>query len=83
MAKSPHLHGMSDTTCGLMDPAALLARLYHEFNRLRADEGQQTMLYTAFDFFVTAYSLIDWITNSTPGMIKAERDKLGTLLRAP
>jgi hypothetical protein len=32
----------------------------YDFKRLKADEGQQAMLYTAYDFFVTAYSLADW-----------------------
>jgi hypothetical protein len=70
---------MSDAAFGLMDPAALLAKLYHDFKRLQADEGQPTMLYTAFDFFVTAHSLIDWLKNSTTGLTKTEVDKL----RAP
>jgi hypothetical protein len=74
---------MSDAAFGLMDPAALLAKLYHDFKRLQADEGQQTMLYTAFDFFVTGYSLVDWITNSTSGITEAERETLRAQLRSP
>jgi hypothetical protein len=74
---------MSDAAFGLMDPAALLAKLYHDFKRLQADEGQQTMLYTAFDFFVTGYSLVHWIANWYPRTTKAEKQTLGAQLRAP
>jgi hypothetical protein len=51
---------MSDGIFGLTDPRDLLDKLRYDFRRLKADEGQQTMLYTAYDFFVTAYSLVDW-----------------------
>jgi hypothetical protein len=45
---------------GSNKPHELLKKLEHDFRRLQADAGQQTMLYTAFDFFVTGYSLVDW-----------------------
>jgi hypothetical protein len=70
---------MSNGPFGLLDPAELWAKLLHDLKRLQANEGQRTMLYTAFDFFVTAYSLVDWIINSRPEMTEAEKDKL----RAP
>jgi excisionase family DNA binding protein len=76
---STFLRELNGTPFGLMDPAELLGKLFHDFKRLQADREQHTILYTAFDFFVTAYSLVDWIINSTPEMTKAERDKL----RAP
>jgi hypothetical protein len=46
---------------GLNQPEELLDKLEHDFERLQDDMGQQVMLYTAFDFFVTAYSLVDWV----------------------
>ena len=42
----------------------LLDKLKHDFWRLQADAGQATMLYTAFDFFVMAYSLVDCERNA-------------------
>jgi hypothetical protein len=45
---------------GLNESDDLLNKLEHDFQRLQDDMGQQAMLYTAFDFFVTAYSLVDW-----------------------
>jgi hypothetical protein len=51
---------MSDGIFGLTSPRDLLDKLMYDFKRLKADEGQQAMLYTAYDFFVTAYSLVDW-----------------------
>jgi hypothetical protein len=51
---------MSDGIFGLTSPNDLLEKLMYDFKRLKADEGQPAMLYTAYDFFVTAYSLVDW-----------------------
>jgi hypothetical protein len=51
---------MSDGIFGLTSPRDLLDKLMYDFKRLKADEGRQAMLYTAYDFFVTAYSLVDW-----------------------
>jgi hypothetical protein len=52
---------MSDGIFGLTSPLGLLNKLVYDFKRLKADEGQQAMLYTAYDFFVTTYSLVDWV----------------------
>jgi hypothetical protein len=52
---------MSDGIFGLTSPLDLLNKLVYHFKRLKADEGQQAMLYTAYDFFVTTYSLVDWV----------------------
>jgi hypothetical protein len=46
---------------GLNRPEELLDKLERDFERLQDDMGQQAMLYTAFDFFVTAYTLVDWV----------------------
>jgi hypothetical protein len=59
---------------GLDESEDLLDKLAHDFRRLTADAGQQTMLYTAFDFFVTAYSLVDWVKKHralTPAEVQA------------
>jgi hypothetical protein len=75
---------MSGPAFEVLDPAWLLAKLFHDFKRLKADEEQPTiMLYTAFDFFVTGYSLVDWIANWDPRTTKAENDRLRTQLRTP
>ena len=42
---------MSDGIFGLTSPRDLLDKLMYDFKRLKADEDQQAMLYTAFDFF--------------------------------
>jgi hypothetical protein len=52
---------MNDGIFGLDRPEQLLKKLEYDFQRLRHDQGRETMLYTAFDFFVTAYSLVDWV----------------------
>jgi hypothetical protein len=75
---------MSGPAFGVLDPAWLLGKLFHDFKRLQADEGRPPiMLYTAFDFFVTGYSLVDWIAKWDPRTTKAEKKMLGTQLRAP
>jgi hypothetical protein len=60
---------------GLNQPKDLLEKLEHDFRRLRADAGQQAILYTAFDFVGTAYALVDWVKKYT-AMTPAEVDKL-------
>jgi hypothetical protein len=60
---------------GLNQPDELMTKLEHDFQRLQADMGQQAMLYTAFDVFVTAYSLVDWVKKHT-ALTKAEVDAL-------
>ena len=57
---------MSDGIFGLTSPRDLLDKLMYGFKRLKANEGQQAMLYTAYDFFVTAYSLVDWAKKHKP-----------------
>jgi hypothetical protein len=69
---------------GVLQPSWLCGKLLHDFKWLQADEGQPTiMLYTAFDFFVTGYSLVDWIANWDPRTTEAEKAKLGAQLRTP
>ncbi len=51
---------MNNGIFGLDRPDQLLKKLEYDFQRLRHDQGQEAMLYTAFDFFVTAYSLVEW-----------------------
>jgi hypothetical protein len=53
------MHAMNEGIFGLSQPDELLNKLEHDLQRLQASEGQQTMLYTTFDFLVTAYSLVD------------------------
>jgi hypothetical protein len=70
---------------GLSRPDELLNKLEHDFQRLQADDGQQMMLYTAFDFFVTAYSLVDWLQNSgerTKAEVKVLRGQMMTKICA-
>jgi hypothetical protein len=43
---------------GLQNPRDLLAKLTHDFERLRSDPTDQ---YAAFDFFVTAHHMEDWL----------------------
>jgi hypothetical protein len=66
---------MSNGSFGLTSPLDLLDKLRYDFKRLKADEGQQAMLYTAWDFFVTAYSLVDWVKNHK-GMTRVQADPL-------
>jgi hypothetical protein len=66
---------MGDGIFGLTDPRDLLDKLTYDLKRLKADEGQQAMLYTAYDFFVTAYSLVDW-EKEQPHMTPAQKDAL-------
>jgi hypothetical protein len=54
---------MSNGIFGLTKPHDLLDKLMYDLKRLKADAGQQAMLYTAYDFFVTTYSLVDWEKN--------------------
>jgi len=42
----------------LQTPPDLLSKLRHDFGRLEKDPLDE---YAAFDFFVTAYHLLDWI----------------------
>ena len=42
----------------LQTPRDLLTKLRHDFSRLEKDPLDE---YAAFDFFVTAYHLLDWI----------------------
>jgi hypothetical protein len=60
---------------GLNQPDELLNKLEHDFQRLQDDIGKQAMLYTAFDFFVTAYSLVDWVKKDR-ALTRAEVDAL-------
>jgi hypothetical protein len=76
---------MNDGLFGLDRSDQLLKKLEYDFQRLRHDQGQETMLYTAFDFFVTAYSLVDWLQNSgarTEAEIKAIRNEMLTKICA-
>jgi hypothetical protein len=65
---------MSGPPFGVLQPSWLLGKLFHDFKRLQADEGQPTiMLYTAFDFFVTGYSLAIGLRIGTQGPPKLRR----------
>jgi hypothetical protein len=79
------MHAMHEGIFGLSQPDELLNKLEHDFQRLQASEGQQTMLYTAFDVFVTADSLVDWVQNSgvhTEAEVKALRGLMITKICA-
>jgi hypothetical protein len=70
---------MSDGIFGLTSPRDLLDKLMYDYKRLMDDKGQQAMLYTAYDFFVTAYSLVDWVKKHkhlTPPQIKMIYDQM-------
>jgi hypothetical protein len=60
---------MSDGIFGLTSPLDLLDKLVYDFERLKAEEGKQAVLYTAYDFFVTAYSIVDWVKNHKPKQV--------------
>lgn len=48
----------------LQQPADLVAKLAHDFERIRADPADT---YAAFDFFVTAEHIVDWLLPDSPG----------------
>ena len=61
-----HLDGLFS----LRSPNDLLQKLESEFNRLqRADPGSTEAQYAAFDFFVTAEHLPDWVKHSSGGSL--------------
>lgn len=58
----------------LRTPKDLLRKLEVDFNRLRAaDPASVEAQYAAFDFFVTAEHLPDWLSRSTGGSLTSHR----------
>lgn len=55
---------------GLQTPQDLLRKLRHDFARVQQDERN---VYAAFDFFVTAHHMLDWLH---PGDDAARRAEL-------
>ena len=53
----------------LRSPRDLLAKLHHDLRRLEAEPLDQ---YAAFDFFVTAWHMLDWID---PGEDQTAKDR--------
>lgn len=49
----------------LQEPADLLAKLVHDFERVRTAPDDT---YAAFDFFVTAEHIVDWLLPDSPGI---------------
>ena len=52
----------------LQQPHDLVAKLEYDFERIRAAPDN---VYAAFDFFVTAEHIVDWIFPDTPGSTQA------------
>ena len=68
----PPFQGFAPLQC----PADLLSKLAHDIERIRKDPIDT---YAAFDFFVTAEHLVDWLLPDRPGtsqsaLRKAKRD---------
>lgn len=55
----------------LQKPSDLLKKLEHDFSRLQSDRDNP---YVAFDFFVTAEHIIDWINPTDPIANKGIRE---------
>lgn len=49
----------------LQQPADLVAKLAHDFERIRAYPADA---YAVFDFFVTAEHIVDWLLPDSPGI---------------
>ena len=49
----------------LQRPDDLVAKLAHDFERIRASPADA---YAAFDFFVTAEHIVDWLLPDSPGV---------------
>jgi len=56
----------------LQQPADLLAKLAHDFERIRAAPDDA---YAAFDFFITAEHIVDWLFPDSPGMNQSSARK--------
>jgi len=54
---------------GLQTPQDLLRKLQHDFARVQQDERD---VYAAFDFFVTAHHMLDWLHPGDKGARLAE-----------
>lgn len=48
----------------LKQPADLVAKLAHDLERIRSNPDDA---YSAFDFFVTAEHIVDWLLPDSPG----------------
>ena len=58
----------------LRTPKDLVGKLEADFNRLRAgDPASDDAQYAAFDFFITAEHLPDWLSRSTGGSLSSHR----------
>ena len=56
----------------LQQPADLVAKLAHDFERIRAAPEDT---YAAFDFFVTAEHVVDWLLPDSPGINQSSARK--------
>jgi hypothetical protein len=56
----------------LQQPRDLVAKLRHDFERMRAAPDDA---YAAFDFFVTAEHIVDWLLPDKPGANQAAARK--------
>lgn len=56
----------------LQKPSDLVAKLGHDFERIRADPNDA---YAAFDFFVTAEHIVDWVLPDSPGVNQSSARK--------
>jgi hypothetical protein len=57
----------------LQRPADLVAKLEHDLERIRAAPDDA---YAAFDFFVTADHILDWLLPDSPGRCQKDARKL-------
>src|SRR4051794_7798333 len=56
----------------LETPRELLRKVQHDFERLQANPADS---YAAFDFFVTAYHLLEWLHPGDPIAMGAEEKR--------
>lgn len=56
----------------LQQPADLVAKLAHDYERIRAAPADT---YAAFDFFVTAEHIVDWLLPDSPGVNQSSARK--------
>jgi len=59
----------------LQRPDDLVAKLAHDFERIRASPADA---YAAFDFFVTAEHIVDWLLPDSPGVDQSPARKSKT-----
>lgn len=61
----------------LQEPKHLLAKLKHDYERLR-NSPEDT--YAAFDFFVTGYHMLDWLYPGKEGEIRRTQEEADNVI---